>query len=85
MNSVGTPSKTWSPDRKQTPISSTEWESLMVARTGLQIFSELQRRGAKPDSPCAIILVKVEAGRLMGSRWVVTGDLGQVVHICPVI
>ena len=76
---MGTPNKTWFQDRKQTPLSSTEWESLMVSGTGLQICSELQRRGAKPDSPCAAILIKVEGGKIMGSRWVVSGDLGQVV------
>ena len=35
--------------------------------------------GAKPDSPCAAILIKGEAGKIMGTRWMVSGDLGQVV------
>ena len=79
VNSVGAPSKTWFPERRQTPLSPMEWDSLTVSGTGLQICSALQRKGTKPDSPCAAILIKVEGGKIMGSRWVVSGDLGQVV------
>ena len=30
-------------------------------------------------TPCTAILIKGEVGKIMGTRWMVLGDLGQVV------
>ena len=54
-------------------------DNLTVTSSSNTIEFELQRRGAVATQATGAIVLNVEAGRVKGSRWFLTGDLGVIV------
>ena len=70
--------KPWFEQIKPKALSPSEWASLTVNGTGIQVTQELRRQGAEASDPCAVIIIPIENGQVKGSRWTVSGNLGEV-------
>ena len=51
---------------------------LTVRGAGLNAVAKLQGHGAKAEETCAAIVMAVEQGKVMGSMWMITWNLGHV-------
>ena len=47
---------------KPKALSPSEWASLTVNGTGIQVTQELRRQSAEASDPCAVIIIPVENG-----------------------
>ena len=51
---------------------------LTVRGTGINIVAKFQEHGAKAEEPCTAIVMAVEQGKVLGSMWRISGNLGHV-------
>ena len=59
-------------------LTEEELRHLVVHGTGLNVAAKLQKHGAVAEEPCKAIIMSVEQGKVQGSMWMVTGNLGSV-------
>ena len=63
---------------KASVLTEEELGHLVVRGTGLNVAAKLQEHGAVAEEPCAAIIMSVEQGKVQGSMWMITGNMGSV-------
>ena len=64
--------------QKACVLTEQELGHLTVRGTGQNIVAKLQQHGAMAGEPCAAEVIVVEDAKVLGSVWIVSGNLGQV-------